>query len=95
MSTIKWLEKWYQSNCDSNWEHVYGVKIETLDNPGWHVKINLADTLVEEKAFNKIYIDKGDNDWITCRVNNNVFEGGGDSGKLEEILEVFKIWVES
>ena len=95
MDALKWLEKWYKSNCNSNWEHVYGVKIETLDNPGWFVKINLADTSLEGKVFKEISFDNGDDDWITCRVSENVYEGFGGSFNLEKILKVFMVWVET
>jgi len=29
------IQDWYRRQCDGDWEHSYGVKIETLDNPGW------------------------------------------------------------
>lgn len=32
---FEWLQKWYKSQCDGDWEHEYGIKIETVDNPGW------------------------------------------------------------
>lgn len=33
MDILKWLENWYSSNCDGDWEHLYGITIRTLDNP--------------------------------------------------------------
>ncbi|MDR0916171.1 MAG: immunity 53 family protein [Oscillospiraceae bacterium] len=94
MSILNWLEEWYQSTCDSEREHLYGVKIDTLDNPGWVVRIDLADTLLQGKIFDNINIDNGDNDWIVCRVVNDIYEGFGDPYKLEKMLSVFKEWVE-
>ncbi len=94
MEILKWLQKWYQSNCDGSWEHMFGVKIDTLDNPGWSVHIDLADTNLEGKPFTTISRLIDDNNWLICKVNNDVFNGGGDSHKLEEILRVFKAWVE-
>lgn len=38
------IDQWHKSNCNGDWEHSYGVTIETLDNPGWWVKIDLAET---------------------------------------------------
>ena len=35
-----------------------------------------------------------ENDWILCRVENNVFLGDGDPDKLFRILEVFRQWAE-
>jgi hypothetical protein len=31
---LQWLQSWYQSRCDGEWEHNYGVKIDTLDGNG-------------------------------------------------------------
>lgn len=36
------LEDWYQSNCDGDWEHGFGVTIESLDNPGWSLTADLG-----------------------------------------------------
>jgi len=95
MDILDWLEKWFQSNCDTEWEHVFGVKIVTLDNPGWFVKIDLADTPLSIKSFIELTIDNGDNDWIICRVHKDMYEGFGDPSKLGKILEIFREWVES
>ncbi len=37
MNTLTWIQKWYAKHCNGDWEHFYGVKIETVDNPGWSV----------------------------------------------------------
>ena len=94
MDLLIWLEKWYSSMCDRSWEHLYGVKIDTLDNPGWRVLIDILDTPLEMKKFEPVikYVD--DNNWICCRVKDGKFDGGGDMSKLKEILEIFKKWVE-
>ncbi len=39
------------AQCDGEWEHDYGIKIETLDNPGWLVSIDLLGTDLEDKSF--------------------------------------------
>ena len=92
MNLIKWLEGWYKSNCDGYWEHSYGVTIETLDNPGWKIDINLIDTELEDKVFETIQIKRTEHDWIYCEIKNNVFKGGGGPENLEEILIIFKEW---
>lgn len=40
MSQLKRLMEWYSSNCNGDWEHSGGVKIETLDNPGWSITVD-------------------------------------------------------
>lgn len=94
MDIIKWLQKWYSSNCDGYWEHLYGIKIENIDNPGWSVEIDLTDTILEDKVFEPINYDLSDNNWLVCLVRDGVFKGNGSNDKLEEILNIFKIWVE-
>ena len=32
-SMMGFLQSWYQSQCDGDWEHEFGIRIETLDNP--------------------------------------------------------------
>ena len=92
MNLLKWLEGWYKSNCDGYWEHSYGVKIETLDNPGWGVRIKLVDTELEGKCFETLKIERTDDNWVYCKVKDNVFQGAGGPENLEEILKIFKAW---
>ena len=94
MNILCWLSEWYQSNCDGGKEHESRIEIGSLDNPGWYVDINLINTPLEDKAFTKINIDKSDDDWFICRVENNVYKADGDPLKLEVILTIFKDWVE-
>ena len=93
MNMIEWLSHWYESNCDGDWEHCYGIKIYTLDNPGWSVNIELTDTDLEFLKFDLIQKYTDENNWIHCNVVDKVFKGGGSSDKLEEILKIFSEWV--
>jgi hypothetical protein len=42
MSTLARLEACYLRQCNGDWEHLYGITIETLDNAGWSVTIDLT-----------------------------------------------------
>ncbi len=66
------------------------ITIKALDNPGWIVEIDLNDTKYSGTSMDEIRIDNSDDDWMTCRIENNRFCGVGDCLKLEKILEVFK-----
>jgi hypothetical protein len=94
MNALKWLENWYLGNCDGDWEHSYGIKIATLDNPGWAVDIKLEGTLLEDKDFHLSDIERSDIDWVHCMVSENIFKGRGGSNNLEEILVIFQAWSE-
>ena len=57
--------------------------------------VDLAYTDMEDKEFKMLRIDNSDDDWIICHVRKKQFKGSGDPTKLEEIIKVFKEWVES
>lgn len=94
MEVIEWIQNWYHNNCDGDWEHMYGMKIYNVDNPGWAVEIELIDTKFEDKVFEKVQYDNGDEDWLLCFVKDGIFQGNGDSRKLKKILDIFRDWVE-
>ena len=51
---LMWLSEWFSHQCDGDWEHEYGIRIGTLDNPGWRLRISLIGTNLENKEFKKI-----------------------------------------
>lgn len=99
--TIKRLQDWYISNCDGDWEHSFGVKIDTLDNPGWSIQINLEGTPLEGVKFEEYAYGVGDaaegsgDNWVCCRVTDGIFEAVGGPTKLDEMLLQFLTWAES
>lgn len=95
MTTLEWLINWYQEQCDGDWEHSFGISIDTLDNPGWVIKIDISDTnlngiKLEEKVF-KV----NDADWYSFESNGEKFEGYGDISKLEILINKFKEFTET
>ena len=92
MNRFVQLQTWYASHCNGDWEHSYGVKIDSLDNPGWWVKIDLTDTELEHVQFPQLSEHRSETNWLDCKVKDRVFEGAGDASKLETILGVFFDW---
>jgi Immunity protein 53 len=95
MSPLRALEAWYAGNCDGDWEHSFGVTIETLDNPGWAVRIDLAESALAGLPFETVRIDRSPDDWLRCSVEADVFKGYGGPGNLHEILDVFAGWAKT
>lgn len=91
---LNWLEKWFASNCNGDWEHSYGITIETLDNPGWDVKIDLKNTSLANEKLEYTYTEKNENDWFGIKIENAIFYAFGDTNKLSFLLELFKKFVE-
>lgn len=98
MNRISELQEWYLSQCNGDWEHGFGMKINTLDNPGWTIEINLEGTDIEGKPFAEHAYGLGDdadesgNEWLVCKVENSKFKAAGGPRKLEAMIDVFLSW---
>ena len=95
MTTLDRLQKWYESHCDGEWEHGEGLVIESLDNPGWRVRISLRGTALESRQFQEISRLEPDRDWIRCWIEDGKFQGAGGPQMLDEILQTFVDWAAS
>jgi len=89
---FEFVQEWYRAQCNGFWEHQYGVTIETLDNPGWMVTIDLAETTLEGRSMEPVKSERSEKDWVICTVEHNKFAGSGDPAKLAVVLEVFRKW---
>ena len=89
------LEEWYADQCDGDWEHEFGIKINSIDNPGWKVSIPLERTSLESKHLDEVIIDRSDIDWVHCKKHGNEFIAWGGSGNLCEMIELFFSWRDS
>lgn len=92
------LQAWYSQQCNGKWEHAHGISIESLDNPGWLVKIDLAGTELHSRPFQQI-ADRVDAHhfplgprWLHCYVEEGTWNGAGDETKLSVILQTFLSW---
>ena len=105
MDLLIWLQEWFAAQCDGDWEHSAGVRIESLDNPGWLVTIRLRGTALEKHAANRVLATLGElpsaangnvvtGEWLECRLDDGEFRGAGDASKLGAILGHFKTWVQ-
>lgn len=93
MDALQELQNWYLSQCDGDWEHCNGVSIDTLDNPGWTVTVDLAKTCLSDRGFSEVtHQTEHESEWMRCRVVNQKFEGAGGPLMLEKILRVFLDW---
>jgi len=93
--TLRRLTRWYASQCDGDWEHQEGVTIESLDNPGWRVQINLVGTALADvpcPVTEDAYEHK--TDWMRCWRTESSWEGACGPRGLEDVLDAFLEWAE-
>jgi hypothetical protein len=93
-NNLIWLQRWYQAQCNEDWEHQFGVKIETLDNPGWSITIDLEETDFEALTLNENKKD-GDESWFYYKIENHQFLAACSPGKLDEMIGAFRQVIES
>lgn len=100
---LTWLTHWYLTQCDEDWEHSYGVKIGTLDNPGWTLKIDLRDTKLQGRTFERLERGEPASDleewhrirnWLVAEVKGDAFEVACGPLDLPAAIQVFRDWVE-
>ena len=100
MTTLERLQAWYSRQCDGTWEHSSGIIIETCDNPGWWVKVDLAGTDLFGRKFSGIAEGVDRNNfalgprWLSCRIEGETWHGAGDETQLERILQCLLEWAE-
>jgi hypothetical protein len=90
---IEWLMEWYQAQCDGDWEHQNGVKIGTIDNPGWSLDIDLVGTPYADNSDSQTMLERSDSDWTFVEVKNGKFRARGGSGNLAELISKFAQYI--
>lgn len=93
---ISFLQEWYMAQCNGVWEHERGVTIRSLDNPGWHVEIDVSGTPLAHFDLIPVEVERDESNWIRCtKDSTGKFIGAGGPKNLAEILEVFVDWTSS
>ncbi len=92
--TLTWLQAWYAMQCDGDWEHGYGVSIETLDNPGWSVRIELDGTAWAKQPFDRTETHRSEHDWLEVWKDGSELRAATGPVNLGEALHTFRLWVE-
>ncbi|MDX1969848.1 MAG: Imm53 family immunity protein [Planctomycetaceae bacterium] len=89
------LMAWYQAQCNGSWEHHYGIKLQSLDNPGWQLTVDLIHTDLQGRRMADIAEGCGPDGhprsprWICCLVRENQFRGVCDPTQVERLLQAF------
>jgi hypothetical protein len=93
--SVSSLERWYASRCNGRWEHSYGVHIDTIDNPGWRIKIDLRDTRKQDCTHDREQVNRSENDWIQYWIEKQQFHIRCGPLNMSEAAEIFLRWFDS
>jgi hypothetical protein len=89
---LTWLQAWYTAHADGDWEHASGVRIGTLDNPGWSAEIDLSGTELLGRPFEKREIHRSEDDWLVVWVEDDKWNLACGPLNLAEGLHYFQAW---
>jgi hypothetical protein len=89
MTNLEKLQSWLAEQADGEREHTYGVRIETTDNPGWILRIDLHETIWEKIVLPPFSYETSESDWYFYKIEDNVFTAAGDLSKLDFLIGTF------
>lgn len=92
---IAFIEAWYVSHCDGEWEHEFGIRIATIDNPGWHLEIDIVDTSLEGVVTERSRRDLPDGEWLIAWSDGEKFHASCGARSLGAVDDFFRRLVES
>jgi hypothetical protein len=94
ISDWEWLQDWYATRCDGSWEHEFGVSIDTLDNPGWRLTVDLLGSPLIGHTVDRTLTERTPDDWCSWEVSGNKFVAHGGPKTLSDLVRLFRQWAE-
>lgn len=98
MEVFQYLADWYEQQCNGSWEQKHGVSLQSLDNPGWLLKIDLQGTTLEHTPFQPVRVGVAETGqpeeavWMSCRVHKGQFMAACSPDMLSHALDTFQLW---
>ena len=83
------LQEWFLSECNEDWEHTYGFKLDTLDNPGWTFEADLAETEWAGIEVARERVERSEFDWVQYEISDDKYVACGGPLNLVEMLRTF------
>ena len=96
---LAWLQQWYLSHCNGVGNINMGISIENLQDPGWHLTVDLVGTDLQWREFKELAIERTNEVRVRCKfreqetfLNSRRTVG---SKFLSEMIEIFRRWVQA
>lgn len=90
MNSLDFVVSWFMAQCNGDWEHDIGIRIATLDNPGWSVTVRIEDTQLDGTVTDWHVVDGPGDSWLHWRATGRMFEARCGPGDLVRALDHFR-----
>lgn len=92
---LEFLTTWFARQCDGDWEHDLGIRIETLDNPGWSVDVRIGDTALQGLVTEWHKQEQSPDEWLHWRSTGDMFEARCGPMNLSDALDAFQAFAQT
>ena len=92
--TLAFLQEWLLAQSDGDWEDDQGIVIESLDNPGWCLKIGLAGTGLAGIEQPRRELNEDRPSWVEAWADGVTFEAACGPLGLTAAIEEFRRFVQ-
>jgi hypothetical protein len=88
------LQAWFAARCDGNWEQEYGVTIQTVEEPGWELRVDLVGTPLQGVVLAREGVTRDDEDWCEAWSDGYTFHAVGGPHNLDDLVGSFLSFAE-
>lgn len=92
---VDFLQRWFIAHCDEDWEHGTGIRLTSLDNPGWGLEVDLRGTELEDVSMPRVVVERSESDWTHAWSDGLTFTAFGGAGNLADVIGHFRAFVNS
>lgn len=92
-NSLKDLQNWFLYQTQVFLRKGVKIQIGTLDNPGWSLDVVIDSHNFMINEFSKVAIERTEDDWYFCYIENKIFKGRCGPKNLEDVLNIFLNWV--
>lgn len=93
--SVQYLLDWYANNCNGDWGHEYGIKISTIDNPGWLIQVNLSETDISGRVMEPCTWEPEHGRWVRSWSNGEEFNVVCDVHSFDVAIGEFQKFAEA
>ena len=87
---LSWLNEWYVSQSHIPTLNKTLIKINTLENPGWNLKIDLKSIGLKLSDSIVHQMDRTKEDWYHCFIKDGIFYAPCGPFNLGEVIGIFR-----